>query len=118
MKGEKDSNNIIRSLGIAAMVTSNDMIYMDKFINLSNNKCYYNDTDSGFFQKMLETKYVGNNIGQFKYLGLVKRGYFISPKLYCLVKDDGRTIIKSKGLPSKYLTEKDFIDTFILISNW
>jgi hypothetical protein len=52
----------------------------------------------------------GNEIGQFKYLGLVKRAYFISPKLYCLVMDDGRTIIKSKGIPSKYLTEEDFID--------
>jgi DNA polymerase type B, organellar and viral len=110
MKGEKNSNNIIRSVGIAAMVTANAMIYMDKFLNLPDNNCYYSDTDSGFFEKLLDEKYVGNNIGQFKYLGLVKRGYFISPKLYCLVMDDGRTIIKSKGLPSKNLTEQDFIE--------
>jgi hypothetical protein len=108
MKGEKNSNIIIRSVGIAAMVTSYALIYMDKFINLPNNKCYYSDTDSGFYP--LDSKHVGNEIGKFKYEGLVKRRYFISPKLYCLVMDDGRTIIKSKGIPSKFLTEQDFID--------
>nr|YP_010130190.1 hypothetical protein KQ422_mgp108 [Clavaria fumosa]QPZ51092.1 hypothetical protein [Clavaria fumosa] len=107
MKGEKESNHIIRSVGIAAMVTSNALIYMDKFINSKNNICYYTDTDSGFFEKPLDPIYVGSNIGQFKYEGLVKRGYFISFKLYCLVMAEGRTIIKSKGIPSKYLTENE-----------
>jgi len=110
MKGERDSDFIIRSVGIAAMVTANAMVYMDKFINSPDNICYYTDTESGFFKYQLKPKFVGDNIGQFKYLGLVKRAYFIPPKLYCLVMDDGRTIIKSKGLPSKNLTEKDFID--------
>jgi hypothetical protein len=109
IKCEKESNTIIRSVGIAAMVTTNALIYMDKFLNLPDNKCYYTDTDSGFFEKPLDPKYIGDNIGQFKYEGLVKRGYFISPKLYCLVMDNGKTIIKSKGVPSKYLTEQDFI---------
>jgi hypothetical protein len=49
MKGEKESNHIIISVGIAAMVTSYALIYMDKFLNLPDNKCYYTDTDSGFF---------------------------------------------------------------------
>jgi hypothetical protein len=118
-KGEKGQENIIRSVGIAAMVTTQAMIYMDKFINLPDNKCYYTDTDSTFLEKPLDHKYIGNELGKFKFEGLIKRGYFISPKLYCLVMDKEMkgynftflkeiVIIKSKGIPSKFLTEKDF----------
>jgi|ERR1700730_1589767 len=53
-------------------------------------------------------KYVGNKLGQFKLVGKIKKGYFISPKLYCLKMDDGRTIIKSKGISYDNLSELDF----------
>jgi hypothetical protein len=108
--GQKESDNIIRSVGISSMITSYAMMFMHPFLNLPDNKCHYTDTDSTFLQKPLDPKYVGDGLGQFKYEGLVKRAYFISPKLYCLVMEDGRIIIKSKGVPSKYLTELGFIN--------
>jgi hypothetical protein len=36
--------------------------------------------------------------------------FVFSPKLYCLIKDNGDIIIKSKGISSKNLTEQDFVE--------
>jgi hypothetical protein len=108
----KQNNNedfINRSLPISAMITSYASCYMQKFLNLPNNDCYYSDTDSVILQKPLDSKYVGDNLGQFKFLGKIKKAYFISPKLYCLILDNGETIFKSKGIDSKELNENDLI---------
>src|SRR5260221_8888125 len=98
-----------RNVGIAAMITSKANIFMDKFINLENNNCYYTDTDSVVLEKPLDNKYIGEEIGQFKLVGKVKKGYFISPKLYYLILENGQIIKKSKGIPNNLLQEEDFI---------
>jgi len=109
-KNNTNEDFISRSLPISAMITSYAMIYMHKFLNIPGNECYYSDTDSVILQKPLDSKYVGNDLGQFKYKGKIKKGYFISPKLYCLVSENGEKVIKSKGIESKELNENDFID--------
>ena len=104
-----------RNVGIAFMITSKASIFRDKFINLENNNCYY--TDSVVLEKPLPNKYIGEEIGQFKLVGKVKKGYFISPKLYYLELENGKRIKKSKGPqgpqgpqgPNKLLKEDDFI---------
>ena len=78
-KGTTNEDFINRSVSIAAMITSYATIFMNKYINIPNNECYYTATDSLVLQHPLESKYVGNDLGQFKYIGKVKRGYFISP---------------------------------------
>ena len=107
-KGTTNEDFINRSVPIATMITSYATIFMNKFINLPNNDCYYTATDSLVLQHPLDSKYVGYELGQFKYLGKVKRGYFISPGLYCLILEDGKTIIKSKGIDNKELNENYF----------
>src|SRR5271156_39725 len=109
-KGTTNEDFINRSVSIAAMITSYATIFMNKYINIPNNECYYTATDSLVLQHPLESKYVGNDLGQFKYIGKVKRGYFISPGLYCLILEDGRTVIKSKGIDNKELNENNFIE--------
>jgi hypothetical protein len=101
---------INRSLPISAMVTSYAACFMHKFLNLPGNECYYSDTDCAVLKYPLDPTYVGNNLDQFKYIGKAKRAYFISPKTYCLVMENGDIIIKSKGINSLNLNEKDFID--------
>jgi DNA polymerase type B, organellar and viral len=101
---------IIRNIPIAAMTTGHASVFMSKFLNLEDNPCYYTDTDSCFLSKKLDEQYVGNNLGQLAFKGLVKRAYFISPKLYCLIMENGDIIIKSKGISSKNLTEQDFVE--------
>jgi len=99
---------IIRSLPISAMITGYAAIFMSQFLNIPGNKCYYSDTDGIVLEKPLDPKYVGNEIGKFKFEGHISKGYFISPKLYCLILNNGEIVIKSKGVPKNYLTEKDF----------
>jgi hypothetical protein len=101
---------ITRSLPISAMITSYASSFMHPFLNLPDNECYYTDTDSLVLKHPLDPKYVGDGLGQFKLVGKIKRAYFISPKLYCLILENGDTIIKSKGVDSKHLTEQDFIE--------
>jgi hypothetical protein len=99
----------LRSVMISSFTTSYANIFMHDFLNFSGNKCFYTDTDSLFLQFPLDNKYVGNNIGQFKFEGLVKEAYFISSKLYCLVMDNGEIKIKSKGVNSSKLNKEDFV---------
>lgn len=112
----KDNKNnedfIIRSLPIAAMITGLASCFMNKFYNLPNNKCFYTDTDSIVLQHPLDSKYIGDNLGQFKFVGKIIRAYFIAPKLYYVLLDNGKEIIKSKGISNKFLTENDFIDMY------
>jgi hypothetical protein len=110
-KNEKSNEDfIIRSIPIAAMITSYARCYMHQFLNIPDNICYYSDTDSIVLKYPLDSKFIGNEIGQFKFVGKIKKGYFIAPKLYCIVQEDGKVIIKSKGLDHKNLNENDFKD--------
>lgn len=43
---------------------------------------------------------------------LVKEAYFISNKTYCLLLENGETIIKAKGVLNKSLKLKDFKDMY------
>ena len=69
---------------------------------------YYMDTDSLVTNKPLQTHLVGNKLGQFKLEYIIEEGYFISNKTYCLVLNDGSTIIKTKGVLSNSLKLEDF----------
>jgi hypothetical protein len=109
-EGSGSEDFITRSLPISAMVTSYAASFMHPFLNMSDNECYYTDTDSLVLKHPLDPKYVGDGLGQFKLVGKIKRAYFISPKLYCIILENGDTIIKAKGVDSKHLTEQDFIE--------
>ena len=102
------SEFISRSVQIAIFTTTYASIFMNKFLNIPGNPCFYSDTDSIFLQHPLESQYVGNDIGQFKLEGVIKQAFFIAPKLYCLVKDNGEIIIKAKGVDKNKLTIDDF----------
>ena len=94
------------------MISAHSMVFMSDFLNLKDNFCYYTDTDSTFLENPLPDKYIGNELGKFSFKGKVLRAYFISPKLYCLIMEDGKIIIKSKGLKYNSLNLKDFITLF------
>jgi hypothetical protein len=106
----KQEDYINKSLPISAMITSYAACFMNKFLNIPGNECYYSDTDCAVLKYPLDSKYVGSGLGQFKFIGKAKRAYFITPKLYCLVLENGKTIIKSKGIDSLNLNENDFIE--------
>jgi hypothetical protein len=103
------------SVAIAAAITSYARIYMSNIkldILKSGGSIYYMDTDSIVTDKPLREDLVGKDLGQFKLEFKVKEGYFISSKTYCLVLNDGSTVIKTKGLFSNSLTLNDFINMY------
>ncbi|GMM39087.1 hypothetical protein DASC09_054720, partial (mitochondrion) [Saccharomycopsis crataegensis] len=72
-------------------------------------KIYYCDTDSIVIDKPLDKNFVGEGIGQFKFIAKIKRGYFISNKLYFMIDQFNNIISGSKGINSP-TNENDFIN--------
>lgn len=99
------------SVMVTAMINSYARIWLNNFkLDLLNNgyKIYYCDTDSIVVNKPIDPKFVGENIGDFKLVAKILRGYFVSNKLYMMVDQFNNNIIRSKGINSS-LSEKQFI---------
>lgn len=100
------------SIATAAFVTSYARIFMyNKKLEILENggKIYYSDTDSLVVNNQyFDPKWIGTDIGLFKMEYDIKEGYFISNKTYCLILNNGVTVIKTKGVLNKYLTVDDF----------
>ena len=99
------------SIVISAAVTAYARIYMSQVkLNILNKggNIYYTDTDSLVTNIPLDKTMVGNQIGQFKLEHRVQEGYFMSSKTYCLLLENGQTIIKAKGILNSSLTLEDF----------
>lgn len=109
------------SIAITAMVNSYARIHMNKLkLEILRNKgnIYYSDTDSLIIDKdSLNKKWLGEEIGKFKLVYEVKRGYFITNKTYCLVLNNGEIIVKSKGVSNNNLNEKEFINMYLYNKN-
>jgi hypothetical protein len=111
------------SIIIAALVTSYARVFMLKImlaIIESGGSIYYTDTDSlvtDFPLDKLNLNLVGNELGQFKLVYLIKEAYFISNKTYCLVLEDETTIIKCKGVKEDSLTLDDFKSMYLSHKN-
>jgi len=111
------------SIAISAMVTSYARIFMNKIkleILKSGGKIFYSDTDSivtDIDLNNINSKLVGKELGQFKLEYLIKEAYFVSNKTYCLLLNEDKTIIKTKGVLSNSLTLEDFKTMYFLSKN-
>jgi len=85
------------SIGIASATTAYARMYMNTFKNMTNNPCYYSDTDSLVLKYKLPDIYVGNNLGQFKLEYNIKLGLFPAPKIYYLILNDSNNTFIKKG---------------------
>ena len=126
-KTEEKSNEFKDvSLVISAAITFYARIHMSNVkLDILNKggKVYYTDTDSIVTDITLDKNLIGNNLGQFKLERIIKEGYFISNKTYCLVLQEGSfnkkdnsiiednslgktewVVIKAKGITNKSLT--------------
>lgn len=102
------------SVPITALVNSYARVYLNSLkLDLINQgySLFYSDTDSLVVDKPLPPHLVGSDIGLFKLEYVIKRGYFISEKLYFLVLSDDSTISVAKGIKTP-LTEDDFISLY------
>jgi len=100
------------SIPVAATVTSHARINMNSIkleIIKNGGQIYYSDTDSLVIDKTyINPNWIGNKLGQFKLEYEIKEAYFISNKTYCLVLNNGDTVIKTKGVINNSLTLDDF----------
>ena len=103
------------SIIISALDTSYSRVFMLKQILRILKKggnIYYMDTDSIVTDIPLDPEIVGEKIGQFKLEYVIKEGFFISNKTYCLILEDGSTVIKCKGVNQDSLTVEDFKEMY------
>jgi hypothetical protein len=106
------------SISTAAMINSYARIFMNKIkllILKNGGKFYYSDTDSLVIDKNslnILSSLIGKELGQFKIEHFIKEAYFISNKTYCLVTDNNKIIIKSKGSINTELTLNNFKDMY------
>ena len=85
------------NIAIASAITAGARVYMSYFKNNPNFKLYYSDTDSAAIDRPLPKSMIGSALGQFKLEHVVERAVFLAPKVYGLVTEDGREILKVKG---------------------
>jgi hypothetical protein len=85
------------SVGIASAISAYSRIHMSKFKNNPEYNLYYTDTDSIFIDSDLDSKFVNNEIGNFKLEYIFKESVFLGPKIYAGIIDDNKYICKVKG---------------------
>lgn len=108
----KNSVDTETAVQIASTVTSLARIFMYKFKTLEDNKCYYTDTDSIFLQKKLDSKYLGNELGEFKLEYEINEGFFIAPKVYYIIMKNSKEKIVIKGIKKEEYQNLDILTTF------
>jgi hypothetical protein len=109
---ESQSINIT-SIPISAAVTSYARMHITKLkldIFKVGGKIYYSDTDSIVTDIQLPENMIHlSEIGKLKLEYIVKKGIFISGKLYTIIDDNDNIIIKAKGIKSISLSYEDFL---------
>ena len=96
------------NVAIAAAITAYSRIALAQHMNDPNNPVFYHDTDSVIVQHPLPASAVGVELGQMKLEYTIKDGIFAGPKLYSIITEEGKAVIKAKGYGSEGLTHKDF----------
>ena len=87
------------NIAIASAVTAGGRMWMSIFKNNPIFNLYYSDTDSAAVDSPLPSYMVGEGLGQFKLENVAERAVFLAPKVYALITEDGREIVK--GLSNK-----------------
>ena len=91
------------NIAIASTITTGARIFMSFFKNNPDYNLYYTDTDSIFINKPLPAHMVGSKLGQLKLENVIDKAVFLAPKVYGYLTDQGKEIIKVKGLTSEII---------------
>jgi len=98
------------NIAIASAITAYSRITMAKIKKycLDNyTKIYYSDTDSVFTDQPLPDFIVGSKLGEWKLEGIYSKAVFLAPKVYGLIDQNGKEIVKCKGYKNKNLNFND-----------
>jgi hypothetical protein len=86
------------NIAIASAITAYSRIHMSQFKNNPNYKLYYSDTDSIYIDRPLPDSQIGKELGLMKLEATCKKTVFLAPKVYGYITEEGKEIIKIKGL--------------------
>jgi len=103
------------NVAIASAITAYARIHMSQFKNNPDYKLYYSDTDSAVTNKPLPDHLVGTALGQLKLEHIITKAVFLAPKVYALITEDGKEIIKVKGLTNEVISKLTFKDLEALL---
>lgn len=98
------------NISIASAITAYARIHMSIFKNIPDVKIYYSDTDSIVTNVPLPDWMVGTELGQVKLEHVIKKAVFLAPKVYALITEDNKEIIKVKGLRHDVISKLRFSD--------
>jgi hypothetical protein len=102
------------SIATAAAITSYGQIHITKIkldILQRGGQIFYSDTDSIVTDVKLDDM-VGGDLGQLKLEHCIQEGYFITSKTYYIKCDDGREIMKAKGVYSELLNRYHYLELY------
>jgi hypothetical protein len=107
VEAEESTHNI--NVGIASAITAYSRVHMSQFKNNPDYNLYYSDTDSVYIDKPFSEDLVNSKVlGRMKLEYIIKKGIFLSPKVYYLETED-KIIYKVKGLNHEIkLTMNDY----------
>jgi hypothetical protein len=116
------------SIATAAMVTSYARVFMHKAkldILEKGGEVYYSDTDSlviGNIEIKNIPLNIGKNLGDFKIEHYIKKGYFLSNKLYGIEKINPgdnleNFLIVAKGVKAETLSMNDLKNLYLIQKN-
>lgn len=101
----KHWNNALLGTRILSM---SKLIMQEAMARLDRHEMFYTDTDSLFILRSAEHKLaplIGNNLGQFHSDlppgEFITRAIFVGKKMYALLTNTGRSVIRMKGIPEK-----------------
>jgi len=93
-------------VAISANITASARVFMAKF-KINNDALYYSDTDSIDTSILLDPKFVGSELGQFKLEHIFKESVYLAPKVYGGITNNYE-YVKVKGLKN-VLTYKELV---------
>jgi DNA polymerase type B, organellar and viral len=105
------------SIIISAFTNAYARVHMNKIkldILAAGSSLFYSDTDSIVTDlsldklKELMPGKVGTELGQLKFEYIIRKGYFISNKVYALLLNDGTIIKKGKGFSTDSISFSDY----------
>lgn len=100
------------SISTAAATLAYSRIHLAKlllYILEHGGNIYYMDTDSIITDLKLPEEFISQNeLGKLKLEHIIKEGYFVADKTYCIVDVDGNIIKRAKGVNAESLTLEDY----------
>lgn len=107
LKEHTHNTNLNISIPIASSITALARVYMSQFKNNPLFDLLYTDTDSVFTDKAIDSKFIGQNLGQLKLEHDFLKAVFLAPKVYGGIEN----LKNDKITPAAYIKVKGLKDS-------